>query len=207
MCGCDSRNSPIDGSSVKPCTPLPVEYTSMVLDPYRTYPAATWRAARLQAVLERSRPALGCDAAVDRENGPDRDIDVDVARSVERIEEQHVLPHRQAGRHGDRLLVLLGGQHAGPAGVLHALERTVSLANTSSFCCSSPWTLVVPISPRMSDEAGPAHVARNDLGGETDIVQQVRQLARGFRELALLLDDESLNRDDGIRVGHGGRRW
>jgi hypothetical protein len=32
----------MDGSSVKPCTPLPVVYTSMVDDPYTTYPAATW---------------------------------------------------------------------------------------------------------------------------------------------------------------------
>src|SRR6266566_9480543 len=28
--------------------------------------------------------------------------------------------------------------------------RTVSLANTSSFCCTSPWTLIAPNSPRMS---------------------------------------------------------
>src|SRR5256885_3256458 len=41
MSGCDKRNSPIVGSSVKPCTPWPVVYTSMVLEPYRMYPAAT----------------------------------------------------------------------------------------------------------------------------------------------------------------------
>ena len=29
------------GSSVKPCTPCPVVYTSIVLEPYSTYPAAT----------------------------------------------------------------------------------------------------------------------------------------------------------------------
>src|SRR6266850_4157467 len=28
--------------------------------------------------------------------------------------------------------------------------RTVSLANKSSFCCTSPWTLIVPDSPRIS---------------------------------------------------------
>ncbi len=33
MFGCESRNSPIDGSSVKPCTPCPVVYTSIVLEP------------------------------------------------------------------------------------------------------------------------------------------------------------------------------
>src|SRR5207245_9861082 len=41
MLGCDSRNSPIVGSRVKPCTPWPVVYTSIVLEPYRMYPAAT----------------------------------------------------------------------------------------------------------------------------------------------------------------------
>src|SRR5437773_10917367 len=41
MLGCDSRNSPIVGSSVKPCTPCPVVYTSIVLEPYRMYPDAT----------------------------------------------------------------------------------------------------------------------------------------------------------------------
>ena len=41
MLGCDSRNSPMLGSSVNPCTPLPVVYTSMVDEPYTTYPAAT----------------------------------------------------------------------------------------------------------------------------------------------------------------------
>ena len=33
MFGCDSRNSPMDGSSVKPCAPCPVVYTSIVLEP------------------------------------------------------------------------------------------------------------------------------------------------------------------------------
>src|SRR5439155_1181665 len=35
MSRCDRRNSPIVGSSVNPCTPFPVVYTSIVLGPYR----------------------------------------------------------------------------------------------------------------------------------------------------------------------------
>src|SRR5438445_781469 len=45
-------------------------------------------------------------------------------------------------------------------------------------------------------EPGAAHVARDDLGGETQVVQQVRQLPRGLRVEPLLLHDEALNRDD-----------
>src|SRR2546428_12609543 len=40
MSGCDSRNSPMVGSRVKPCPPCPVVYTSIVLEPYRMQPAA-----------------------------------------------------------------------------------------------------------------------------------------------------------------------
>ena len=34
--GWERRNSPIVGSSVNPCTPCPVVYTSIVLEPYMT---------------------------------------------------------------------------------------------------------------------------------------------------------------------------
>src|SRR5690606_13245456 len=38
--GCERQNSPMDGSRVKPLTPFPVVYTSIVEEPYMTYPAA-----------------------------------------------------------------------------------------------------------------------------------------------------------------------
>mmetsp|Transcript_33375 Transcript_33375/g.56031 ORF Transcript_33375/g.56031 Transcript_33375/m.56031 type:complete len:210 (+) Transcript_33375:682-1311(+) len=41
MFGCVSTNSPIDGSSVKPCTPSPIDKTITVEDEYMQYPAAT----------------------------------------------------------------------------------------------------------------------------------------------------------------------
>jgi hypothetical protein len=36
MRGAQRRNSPIVGSRVKPCTPWPVVYTIIVLEPYIT---------------------------------------------------------------------------------------------------------------------------------------------------------------------------
>src|SRR5881392_1209805 len=75
------------------------------------------------------------------------------------------------------------------------LWRTVSLAKRSSFCCKSPETLTAPAGPRMS-QAGAPHVSRDDLGRETQVVQQVRQLPGRLGVQPLLLHDEALNRDD-----------
>ena len=48
-------------------------------------------------------------------------------------------------------------------------------------------------------EAGAAHLARDDLRRETEIVEEVRQLPGGFGVQPLLLHDVALNRDDGRR--------
>jgi hypothetical protein len=48
-------------------------------------------------------------------------------------------------------------------------------------------------------QARPAHLARNDFRGETEIVEQIGQLTRGLRVQALLLHDVALNCDDGRR--------
>src|SRR5690606_17649326 len=44
-----------------------------------------------ERVAERGERELGLAAPEDREDGPDADVRVDVARAVERIEERHVL--------------------------------------------------------------------------------------------------------------------
>ena len=48
-------------------------------------------------------------------------------------------------------------------------------------------------------EAGAPHLAGDDLGGEAEVVQQVRQLPRGLGVEPFLLHDEAFNRDDGRR--------
>jgi hypothetical protein len=54
-------------------------------------------------------------------------------------------------------------------------------------------------------EARAAHFVRDHLRGERHVVKDTRQLTRGFRVLSLLLDDETLDRDDGRRfvLQHG----
>src|SRR5438552_12350198 len=65
--------------------------------------------------------------------------------------------------------------------VCSTLLRTVSLANTSSFCCTSPWTLIVPTSPRMS----------------------VRPARRTWREMIFAARHRSYSRFDSSPVASG----
>src|SRR2546426_2875776 len=65
--------------------------------------------------------------------------------------------------------------------VCSTLWRTVSLANTSSFCCTSPWTLIVPTSPRMS----------------------VRPARRTWREMIFAARHRSYSRFDSSPVASG----
>src|SRR5438034_741580 len=151
MSGCDSRNSPIVGSSVKPCTPCPVVYACIVLEPYRMYPAATC-----------ARPFCRQSAS---DPGPRF---VAVRRWIEKIVPIETLtsmllepssgsysstyfpPRRSA-----RTCTGIGSSSSSEATtqtrpVCSTLWRTVSWANRSSFCCTSPCTLITPTSPRIS---------------------------------------------------------
>src|SRR6266581_1789196 len=68
--------------------------------------------------------------------------------------------------------------------VCSTLCRTVSLANTSSFCCTSPCTLIAPNSPRMS----------------------VRPARRTWREMILAARQRSYSRFDSSPVASGWSR-
>src|SRR6266496_180007 len=150
MSGCDSRNSPIVGSSVKPCTPCPVVYTSIVLEPYRMYPAATC-----------FRPSC-------RQSGSPADPFFLVIRLwIEKIVPidtfTSMLVEPSSGSYNTTYLppALLGGTGTGSASssdaVTHTrpvcctLFRTASFANRSSFCCRSPETFTASVAPRMSE--------------------------------------------------------
>src|SRR5258705_3815740 len=64
--------------------------------------------------------------------------------------------------------------------------RTVSLANRSSFCCTSPWTLIVPDSPRIS----------------------VKPARRTWREMSFAARQMSYSRFDSSPVASGwSRSW
>ena len=72
----------------------------------------------------------------------------------------------------------------------------ISFASTSSFCCDFALHVLVVGGAEDVGEAGAAHLVGDHLRGEREIVEDARELARRFRVIALLLDDEALDRDD-----------
>src|SRR5438128_1887560 len=159
----------------------------------------------LQTVGDARRGALPGHATMDREHRADRDLDVDVGGAVEGVVQHDVLAGGPPGRDGDGLLILLRRRHAHPPRVLDAVahglvgEEIELLLQVAGD---------VHRARRAEDvgEPGAAHVAGDDLRGEAEVVQQVRQLPRRLRVEPLLLHDETLNRDDFGPV-HRGRPW
>src|SRR2546425_6354286 len=149
MLGCDSRNSPIVGSSVKPCTPWPVVYTSIVLEPYRMYPAAT---CFLPAWRQSASPAGSLRFVTRRCSEKIVPIETFTSMLVEPSSGSYNTTYLPAG-----LPEGTGtGSSSSSEAVTHTrplcwmLWRTVSLAKRSSFCCRSPETFTAPAVPRMS---------------------------------------------------------
>ena len=77
--------------------------------------------ARLQHVFHLATTAAG-DLPYHREDRPDRNVDVDVGRSVERIEKQAVLATAEVGRNVDDPRLLLRSQGAQPAAMIDCLD-------------------------------------------------------------------------------------
>ena len=72
----------------------------------------------------------------------------------------------------------------------------VSLARTSSFCCSSPCTFSAPVLAQDVDQARPPDRRGDDLGREGDVVEQIGQLPRGLGVAVFLVEDEPLDGGD-----------
>ena len=149
---------------------------------------------RLQAILERAVTAFA-DAAVDREDGSDRDVRVNVRTAVERIEQQHVVPGRELVGDPDQPFLLLGGHHAQLTVVVHGVEHHVV-----RILVELPHFLSVHV--LLAHHAENVHQARladlavDQLGGEGEIVQDVGEGAGRSRMLALRFDDEAAERHD-----------
>ena len=73
----------------------------------------------------------------------------------------------------------------------------VSLASTSSFCWISPCTFLTPSVPEDVDQSRATDGRGDDLGGERDVVEQIRELTRRFGEAILLIENEALDGRDG----------
>ena len=124
---------------------------------------------------------------MDRKDGADRRVDVDVARAVERVELKHVLPLRILRRDLNRLLDLFTSHHADVPARLdgahdHAVGEVVELLNLLA--------LNVRRSRASEDarEPGFADAAAYDFGGQANLLEKPCEIARGFRHAALAVE-------------------
>ena len=154
-------------------------------------------AAGLERARHRHLARVVLGDLVDREDGPDGDVDVDVGRAVERVEEDDVLALAALEEQRDRLGVLLGADEAHLAA---AAQRADVLLVREQVQLLLDLVLHVDRSgvAEKVNEPGLADVAVDDLGGDGDVAEQTRELSLGAGHLVLSLDDELL---EGLEVG------
>ena len=150
---------------------------------------------RLQEVLQSDPGARFADPAVDGEDGPDRDVDVDVGGAVEGVYQHHVLGvTRELGIEGDEVLLLLRGHAAHLAtGLQRRLEALVGI--------DVQLLLHLALHVFGADGADDVRQTRlvdlpvHHLGGQADGAEQGGQLAGRGRVVRLLFDDELAHGD------------
>ncbi len=188
-----STNAPMVGSSVNPCTPWPVVYTSTVDGPYTTYPAATcvcpgcsMEACRSPSVVSGSRrstlkmvPTFTLTSMLEEPSSGSKTM-MYLPVSTERS--------KVTGSSSSSLT---------SAATESRRPRQCSsawLAYTSSFCCCSPCTLVCPIAPRASLSPAVRIFASTILVASVmPLSSQLNSPAR-LADLLLLLQDVLLHR-------------
>ena len=143
--------------------------------------------ARLQEVLFADAAGVA-DLAQHREDGADRDVDVDVARAVERVVQQHVLALRVAVGHDvDRVHLLAG----------HRREVAAPFVGLDQHLVGDDVELLLHLALHVFAVGAAQHVAeralvdgdRDVLAGARDDLDQQPQLARDAAMFALLLDE------------------
>ncbi len=151
--------------------------------------------ARLQEIFQGHRAALRADTTVDGEDGPDRDVDIDVGRAVERVNQHHifgVLGERRI--EGDEVLFFFRRHAAhlatGFEGSLEALVGIhVQLLLHLALHVLGTHGADDIRQPRLVDL--PVH----HLGRQADGAEQWRQLAGCGWVIRLLFDDELAHGD------------
>ena len=107
---------------MKPCTPWPKHSTITVAGPYTVKPAQTCAVPGCRKSASVS-PAAPLRRPQDREDRPDRDVDVDVRRAIQRVQQHQIV----AGRAGHlvRAVEFLGGDAGHRAGPGQRLQEGV----------------------------------------------------------------------------------
>src|SRR5215468_3244324 len=138
-----------------------------------------------------------CHSAVNREDGADAGIDVDIRRSVQRIEHQNVLPFFTAVRYRDYIGGLFGSHHAEMAAMAHRgtdgmLREFVQFLNRLTV------NVDFPCFPKNLYEAGFVDFTGDDFCGESQACEECRKIASGSRMQPLFVKNMLLNRLDFI---------
>jgi hypothetical protein len=136
-----------------------------------------------------------------REDRPDRNVDVDVRRAVEGIEEQKVFPARVLLRDRADVIELFRGHGAKVSTPLVAPKHEI-VSDDIQLLLGFP--LHIRVGARLAehaDQVPPVDRVRDRLAGKRDIGQETCEIPCGAVDPALLLDDEL---GEGRSVWHGG---
>ncbi len=152
------------------------------------------RRAALETVVERA-PLPRRNLPVDAEDRPDGDVDVDVRRAVERVEDHDVVAGRELVGDRDERLVLLGRHARDEPGVIQGLVDDLVREHVELLHVLTVHVLF-PRSAEDVDEAGLRHLPRDELRGERDLDEQARERPGRLRVQPLLVDEEAGDRHD-----------
>jgi siderophore synthetase component len=128
---------------------------------------------------------------VNREDGADRDVHIDVRAAIERVEHEHVLAVRIARGDRDDLVVLLARHHADMAArldaaderaVRHVIELLHRLALDVHGTCRTEHI----------SQARLRHLAADDAAGEREALEEPGEITARTRDAALTLEDVAI---------------
>src|SRR6185437_1183605 len=154
-------------------------------------------ATRLQHVLH--LPASTArDLAQNGEDGAHRNVDVDIGRPVQRIEEETVLAATEVVRNLDDVRLFLRRHGAEAAAVVQGLDDHVVGEHVQLLLNLALYIMVFGGTDYVR-QAGHADLVGDHLGRERDVVQQPGQLTRSFGIQVFLLDYVALDCYDGRR--------
>ena len=144
--------------------------------------------ARLQEIFFSDRRTDRRHATVDRENGPDRDVNIDVGRSIQRIHQHHVFRVFTAFENDDFIFFFRGNTRDDITCLecsfqFFVREQVEFLLNFTLYVLSTAGTQDI-------DQTGLVDIAVDDLGAQLYCRQQRSELTCSMRELVLLLDNK-----------------
>ncbi len=141
-------------------------------------------AAWLKTIDERTWTVARSDSAMHGKDRPNRRVDIDIARAIERIELKDVLALGVLRRDGDRLFHLFAAEHADMTALLNAIDDRVVGEDVELL---NFFSLNVHFAGEAENvhEAGLAHLRADDLRCERDLMEKPSEISRCILRLSL----------------------